>query len=104
MRSQLLRSFSLARRALSTAAVPKAAFLPAAEVQARVLSVLSTLPAVDESRVSGAAHLFQDLRLDSLQREQVIEGVRREFCVDVPASLLSVPEIVSHVAKHPRAK
>jgi hypothetical protein len=104
MRSQLLRGFSFASRALSSAAVPKAAFLPAAEVQARVLSVLGSLRAVDEARLGGGAHLFQDLRLDSLQRERALELLSREFCVELPASLLSVPEIVRHLSQHPRAK
>src|SRR5690554_5179318 len=94
MRSQLLKTVSLVSRQMSSsAAIPKAAFLSSTEVQQRVVSVLASLPQVDADKLTASSHLYQDLKLDSMQREHALENIRREFCVDVPASLLSVSQI-----------
>eukprot|EP01031_Cornospumella_fuschlensis_P036877 gene36877-44738_t len=102
-----LRNARLARQARCLSTTFQGALLPRAEVEARVLAVLKSMPAVPPT-VSANATFSSDLELDSLHRKELVEKLGREFCVAVPAEVgngfVSVQTAVDFFAKHPKAK
>ncbi len=85
--------------------MPAGAYLPAAEVKSRVVSVLQGMRYVDVEKVQDSSALYKDLGLDGVARGDLFHKLESEFRVSFPTSGVStVGEIVSFVASNPRAK
>eukprot|EP00581_Thalassiosira_minuscula_P010263 CAMPEP_0183709950 /NCGR_PEP_ID=MMETSP0737-20130205/5868_1 /TAXON_ID=385413 /ORGANISM="Thalassiosira miniscula, Strain CCMP1093" /LENGTH=124 /DNA_ID=CAMNT_0025938169 /DNA_START=81 /DNA_END=455 /DNA_ORIENTATION=- len=83
-------------------------FLPPAEVQERILSVIKNFDKVDPSKVSPTSKFGEDLGLDSLDVVEVVMAVEDEFAVEIPDAeadrIASVGDAVEYISAHPMAK
>ncbi|KAL7550090.1 hypothetical protein ACHAWF_013325 [Thalassiosira exigua] len=83
-------------------------FLPAAEVQERILTVIKNFDKVDPSKVQAASKFGEDLGLDSLDAVEVVMAIEDEFAVEIPDAeadrIASVGDAVEYIAAHPMAK
>ena len=94
-----------ARRAASSSSA--ASFLAAADVTARVLSVVKTIRSVPPT-VSADAK-FAELGFDSMVRKELWTKFEDEFCVEVPPHdaervFVSVAEVSKYFSAHPKAR
>ena len=83
-------------------------FLPPAEVQERVLSVIKNFDKVDPSKVAATSKFGDDLGLDSLDSVEVVMAIEDEFAIEIPDAeadrIGSVGDAVEYIAAHPMAK
>eukprot|EP00461_Guttulinopsis_vulgaris_P001015 UN01015 len=80
-------------------------YLPADEVETRILHCLSSLPHVNQEKLTPKAHFTHDLGLDSLNQVELIFLLEQEFEVQIDdkhAILIeSVPEAVHYFSHTP---
>jgi NADH dehydrogenase (ubiquinone) 1 alpha/beta subcomplex 1 len=85
--------------------IPNSHYLPRAEVEHRVLSLLKAYDAVDASKVTPNAHLTNDLGLDSLSCVEFIIDLERDFEIEIndtdAAHIETVEEAVTYFAHMP---
>ena len=83
-------------------------FLPPAEVEERVLSVIKNFDKVDPSKVQPTLKFGDDLGLDSLDSVEVVMAIEDEFAIEIPDAeadrIGSVGDAVEYIAAHPMAK
>ena len=83
-----------------------AAFLPALEVNARVLDVVKSTRFVPDSVQSSAT--FNELGFDSMTRKDLWIKLEDEFCVEVPeadaTTFLSVEDVTAYFSSNPKAR
>ena len=83
-------------------------FLPPAEVEERVLSVIKNFDKVDPSKVLPTSKFGDDLGLDSLDSVEVVMAIEDEFAIEIPDAeadrIGSVGDAVEYIAAHPMAK
>ncbi len=83
-------------------------FLPTAEVQERILTVIKNFDKVDPSKVHPTSKFGEDLGLDSLDAVEVVMAIEDEFAIEIPDAeadrIASVSDAVEYVAGHPMAK
>ncbi|KAA8566625.1 hypothetical protein EYC84_009168 [Monilinia fructicola] len=86
-------------------ATPQPAGLNKAEVEGRILSLLSNFDKV--SALSATAHFSNDLGLDSLDTVEVVMAIEEEFSIEIPDkdadSILSVEQAVEYILHQPDA-
>ncbi|RAL64742.1 hypothetical protein DID88_001773 [Monilinia fructigena] len=79
-----------------------AAGLNKAEVEGRILSLLSNF-----DKLSASAHFSNDLGLDSLDTVEVVMAIEEEFSIEIPDkdadSILSVEQAVEYILHQPDA-
>mmetsp|Transcript_37040 Transcript_37040/g.72287 ORF Transcript_37040/g.72287 Transcript_37040/m.72287 type:complete len:134 (+) Transcript_37040:30-431(+) len=84
------------------------AFIPKAEVQERVMSVVKNFQNVDAAKVTPEASFTNDLGLDSLDTVEVVMAFEDEFAVEIPDAeaekISTVAHAVDYIASHPQAK
>eukprot|EP00161_Ancyromonas_sigmoides_P015881 TRINITY_DN420_c0_g1_i1.p2 TRINITY_DN420_c0_g1~~TRINITY_DN420_c0_g1_i1.p2 ORF type:complete len:104 (-),score=41.57 TRINITY_DN420_c0_g1_i1:107-418(-) len=84
------------------------AFLPRAEVESRVLSVVRGFEKVDSARVTPGAHFIKDLGLDSLDTVEVVLAMEEEFALEIPDQeaerIQTVADAVEFIATSPFSK
>lgn len=86
---------------------PARCYLPRDVVQTRVLDVVRT--ATKQSPyVSTSSHFTADLKLDSLQRKELLTSIEQEFCIRIPPTLYdsisSVENAVDYISTHTKAR
>ena len=63
---------------------------------------------MNPSKVTATARFKEDLDLDSLDGVEVVMAIEEEFNLEIPDSeadkILSIPDAVAYVSKHPHAK
>mmetsp|Transcript_32656 Transcript_32656/g.58970 ORF Transcript_32656/g.58970 Transcript_32656/m.58970 type:complete len:125 (-) Transcript_32656:341-715(-) len=83
-------------------------FLPPAEVQERILTVIKNFDKIDPSKVGATSKFGEDLGLDSLDAVEVVMAIEDEFAVEIPDAeadrIGSVGDAVEYIAAHPMAK
>lgn len=83
-------------------------FLPPAEVQERVLTVIKNFDKVDPSKVQPTSKFGDDLGLDSLDSVEVVMAIEDEFAIEIPDAeadrIAGVGDAVEYIAAHPMAK
>ncbi len=86
----------------------KSTFLPPAEVQERILTVIKNFDKVDPTKVHPTSKFSEDLGLDSLDAVEVVMAIEDEFAIEIPDAeadrIASVGDAVEYVAGHPMAK
>ena len=91
-----------------TIASNKQTFLPPAEVQERVLTVIKNFDKVDPSKVQPTSKFGDDLGLDSLDSVEVVMAIEDEFAIEIPDAeadrIAGVGDAVEYIAAHPMAK
>lgn len=80
-------------------------YLPADEVESRIISVLQNIPEVEPSKVTKKSHFTKDLGLDSLQQVELIMLLEHEFNTEIDdqhAILIeTIPEAVHYFSHTP---
>eukprot|EP00580_Thalassiosira_gravida_P000230 CAMPEP_0201603644 /NCGR_PEP_ID=MMETSP0492-20130828/4032_1 /ASSEMBLY_ACC=CAM_ASM_000837 /TAXON_ID=420259 /ORGANISM="Thalassiosira gravida, Strain GMp14c1" /LENGTH=125 /DNA_ID=CAMNT_0048067471 /DNA_START=68 /DNA_END=445 /DNA_ORIENTATION=+ len=83
-------------------------FLPPAEVQERILTVIKNFDKIDPSKVQAESKFGDDLGLDSLDAVEVVMAIEDEFAVEIPDAeadrIGSVGDAVEYISAHPMAK
>ncbi len=83
-------------------------FLPPAEVQERILTVIKNFDKVDPAKVQPESKFGDDLGLDSLDSVEVVMAIEDEFAIEIPDAeadrIGSVGDAVEYIAAHPMAK
>ncbi|KAL3757405.1 hypothetical protein ACHAWU_005136 [Discostella pseudostelligera] len=83
-------------------------FLPPAEVQERILTVVKNFDKVDPTKVTATSKFSEDLGLDSLDAVEMVMAIEDEFAIEIPDAeadrIASVSDAVEYVAGHPMAK
>mmetsp|Transcript_23543 Transcript_23543/g.38214 ORF Transcript_23543/g.38214 Transcript_23543/m.38214 type:complete len:129 (-) Transcript_23543:57-443(-) len=83
-------------------------FLPPAEVQERILTVIKNFDKIDPSKVQPESKFTDDLGLDSLDAVEVVMAIEDEFAVEIPDAeadrIGSVGDAVEYISAHPMAK
>ena len=83
-------------------------FLPPAEVQERILTVIKNFDKVDPAKVQATSKFGDDLGLDSLDAVEVVMAIEDEFAIEIPDAeadrIGSVTDAVEYIAAHPMAK
>mmetsp|Transcript_26050 Transcript_26050/g.62553 ORF Transcript_26050/g.62553 Transcript_26050/m.62553 type:complete len:125 (-) Transcript_26050:366-740(-) len=83
-------------------------FLPPAEVQERVLTVIKNFDKVDPGKVGPESKFGDDLGLDSLDAVEVVMAIEDEFAIEIPDAeadrIAGVGDAVEYIAAHPMAK
>jgi NADH dehydrogenase (ubiquinone) 1 alpha/beta subcomplex 1 len=83
-------------------------FLPEADVEERVVSVLKNFEKVDPSKVTPKAHFIKDLGLDSLDTVEVVMAFEEEFVLEIPddmaEKILTCEDAVKFISQHPMAR
>lgn len=84
------------------------AFLDAAEVTDRILTVVKNFDQVDPSKVTPATKFAEDLGLDSLDIVEVVMAIEDEFAIEIPDQeadkIASIADAVDYISTHPMAK
>lgn len=105
-RKNLLASASAAPRRSYADATGN--FLKEADVEKRVIHVVSNFGKVDAKKVNRNSHFINDLGLDSLDEVELLMAIEDEFCIEMPDSevekLHTVDDAVKYIATHPTAK
>ena len=82
-------------------------YVPAEEVELRILALMSELPHVNQEKLTPKAHFYKDLGLDSLNQVELVFMLEQEFEVQIDddhAILIeSVPEAVHYFSHTPYA-
>ncbi|KAL3779137.1 hypothetical protein ACHAW5_006937 [Stephanodiscus triporus] len=83
-------------------------FLPPAEVQERILTVIKNFDKIDPAKVQPTSKFGDDLGLDSLDAVEVVMAIEDEFAIEIPDAeadrIGSVSDAVEYVSAHPMAK
>lgn len=84
------------------------AFLDAAEVSDRILTVVKNFDQVDASKVTPSAKFTEDLGLDSLDAVEVVMAIEDEFAIEIPDQeadkIASIADAIEYISTHPMAK
>jgi acyl carrier protein len=100
-----MRSSLILSRKFST--FPKEALLPEKVVFQRVVDTIKSVRPTSLS-ITELSAFAPDLGFDSLRKKELIQAFEHEFCVSfkpsVSDSFITVKDIVSHLASHPKAR
>ena len=127
---QALRLSRAGSRAISVAALPRHAVVPAAPIAAmrlqqprrwlastfldeadvtdRVLGCVKSFQKVDPTKVVVSSHFLNDLGLDSLDTVEVVMAFEDEFVIEIPDAdaekIHTCADAVKYILQHPAAK
>jgi acyl carrier protein len=81
--------------------------MPADNIKARVIKIISTQSGEDEARVEAAAS-FEAIRLDSLDQVEIVMALEDEFAIEISdpdaERITSLQAAVDHVSVCPAAR
>jgi acyl carrier protein len=74
-------------------------------IEDRIMTILRTIPAISQDKLTPKANFYSDLGLDSLQQVELIFMLEQEFSIEIPdddaVHIASVPEAVHYFSHSP---